>query len=165
MKQLTALAICLFATGIIYAQNTAAPKKTAAQPKPATTTGSASPTAAVAGKNGKLKNNGPAIGGIIMDGHRHPIADVHAFIYGKDSSIIASGYTDEKGHYETNAVLPGIYQVKMVYPSAKEIRISGVVIKKGITPISITAFEPSADTTLPFTYFVPVTEQSKNSKK
>jgi len=144
MKPVTALAICLFAAGTISAQQT--------------TQKSSAPKS-------KSKKEENAVEGTIKDAHRHPIADVQAFIYAKDSSIIASGYTDATGHFETNAVMPGSYTVKVVYPDAKIIMVTGVVIKKGYTPLNISAEPPTADTTLPYTSFMPLPDKTKNAKK
>lgn len=161
MKQLTALAFCLFAAGTLFAQNNAAQQKNAPPQKSATVTKGAAPQNAATGRRGALRHDGPAVGGFILDKHRHPIADVQAFIYAKDSSIIASGFTDATGHYETNAVMPGSYVVKIVYPTSKVIMVSGVVIKKGISPLSISADPPAADTSLPYTNFAPIVEKKK----
>ena len=150
MKRLIAATFCLLAAGAVFAQtNTSAPKSATPQ------------NGAAAARKGTLKKSGPAVGGFILDARKQPVAGVEAFIYAPDSSIIASGYTDATGHYETNAISGGKYTVKIVYPSYKAIVITGVVIKAGVTPLNITAAEPEADTTLPFTNFIPVAEKKK----
>ena len=153
MKQLTALAICLFATGTIFAQNNTAKQKNTTAPKGASTHSGA--------KEKKIK--GPGVDGFIRDGHRHAIDDVHAFIYGKDSSIAGSGFTDATGHYETNAVLPGMYSVKFVYPEAKYIMVTGVEIKKGLTPLNISLDPPAGDTTIAYTTLMPPPPEKKTA--
>lgn len=156
MKPLFAIIICLLASGTLSAQDKTAQNKTIHPGKGNSGTASK-----------KVKNDGPAVGGYILDAKRHPLPDVQAFIYAPDSSIIASGHTDATGHYETNAVPAGTYTVRIVYTNANKISISGVVIKKGIVPISISVNEPAADTVLPFSNFVPVVEKKKSgaSKK
>lgn len=161
MKKMFAFAFCIFAAGSTFGQAPAAQPKAAAPQK--TTTAPKSATAPKTTQATKVKKDGPAIGGFILDGRKHPIEDVHAFIYAPDSSIIASGYTDATGHYETNAVLPGTYQVKIVYPTDKAILVSGVIIKKGITPINLTMNAPAADTTMAFANFVPPAPEKKKA--
>jgi hypothetical protein len=151
MKKMFAFAFCIFAAGSTFGQAPAAQPKAAAPQK--TTTAPKSATAPKTTQATKVKKDGPAIGG----------EDVHAFIYAPDSSIIASGYTDATGHYETNAVLPGTYQVKIVYPTDKAILVSGVIIKKGITPINLTMNAPAADTTMAFANFVPPAPETKKA--
>ncbi len=165
MKQLTALAICLFAAGTMSAQNNAAKQKTTTAPKVPATQTSAATQKGTATKKGATsatkakKIKGPGVEGFIRDGHKHPLDDVHAFIYGKDSSIAASGFTDATGHYETNAVLPGVYSVKYVYPEAKYILVTGVEIKKGLTLLDISMDPPASDTSVGFTTLMPPPEK------
>jgi len=130
MKRITLLAICLCAASALQAQKQA-PKKV-------------NSTAAHRAKNRT------AIGGFILDNRRQPIPGVEAFVYRADSTIAASGYTDSMGHYETNAVLPGKYDMKIVYPSDVMASVTGVVVKKGITNISITMASPPQDTLILF---------------
>ncbi len=178
MKKVIAFALCLFAAGNIYAQNNAAPQKNntpakpAAAPKPAdqkpaaakpAVTTAAAPQKGI--RKGIAKKSGPGVAGYILDAKKHPQDAVQAFIYGADSSIIASGYTDATGHYETNAVKPGKYNVKVVYPEAKALTVTGVVIKTGLSPLNISMNPPASDTTMAYTDFVPVPEKKKGGAK
>ena len=107
----------------------------------------------------------PSVEGTIRDAHYHPVRGVEAFIYQKDSTIIASGYTDSMGHYETNAVMPGTYNVKIVYPGAKDMMVTGVVIKAGPTQLNVKGAAPAADTSVAFTTLMPQPEKKKVEKK
>jgi len=148
MKKITAFILALLASGMSFAQNTTTPKKNAS---PGQKTGNSF--------------HQPAVGGVITDARSHPIPGAEAFIYQADSTIIASGYTDSTGHYETNSVLPGKYDVKIVYPSYKTILVKGVVIKSGITQLSFKANPPAADTTCLYTDLLPKPEAKKKNKK
>ena len=105
--------------------------------------------------------HGTAIGGSIRDARYHPLPGVETFIYQADSSIIASGYTDAKGYYETNGVLPGKYDLKIVYPSNKAVIVKGVPVKSGVTQLNLNLNPPDADTTLLYTDLVPKVEPKK----
>ena len=131
MKKIIVSTIALFAFGASFAQNTAAPKKSASS------------------------LHKTAVGGFITDKYKRPIEGVQAFIYQKDSSIIASGYTDLTGYYETNSVLPGKYDLKIVYPANKTILVKAVIIKSGVTPVTFNIGTPSADTTIQYTDLLP----------
>jgi Carboxypeptidase regulatory-like domain len=106
-----------------------------------------------------------AIAGTITDMHRFPLKGAEAFIYQPDSSIIASGYADAQGHYETNSVLPGTYTVKIMYPNQKTCMVTGVVLKPGITQVNITADEPATDTSMPYADITPKPTGHKKVKK
>jgi len=106
-----------------------------------------------------------AIAGVITDMHNFPLKGTEAFIYQPDLSIIASGYADAQGHYETNSVLPGTYVVKIMYPNQKTSLVTGVVLKPGITQINIKADEPTADTSMPYTDIAPKPVGKKKIKK
>ena len=149
MKKLTTLTICLMATGMAFAQQSTTTKK---KLTPAEQYAAAHKT---------------AIGGYIRDARNVPIPDVRVFVYRTDSSaeIISSGYTDATGYYETNSTYPGKYNLKIVYPEAKSVMVSGVIIKKGITNISLNANLPTADTTLPYANFLPKPIETKKVKK
>ncbi len=148
MKKISAVIIALLVAGVSLSQ------KAATQKTVATT---AQKTAVNAHKS--------AVGGLITDARRRPIIGAEAFIYQADSTIIASGYTDSMGNYETNSVLPGKYDVKIVYPSAKAILVKAVVIKSGVTQISFKADPPAADTTYLYTDLVPKAAPAKKTKK
>jgi hypothetical protein len=147
MKKITAFIFVLAVSGTTFGQNT---RTTRVNPTPA--------------QRGASNAHKSAVGGMMTDARRHPIPGVQAFIYQVDSSIIASGFTDSTGAYETNSVLPGKYDVKIVYPSAKAILIKGVVIKAGVTQISFRAEPPAADTSFPYTVLVPKSEPKKTKK-
>src|SRR5471030_3127820 len=100
MRQVLVFTICLLISVTISAQKVITTKKTT-QTKTKTTTTT-------------THAHGSAIGGFIHDARRHPLTGVEAFIYMADSSIVASGYTDAMGYYETNGVLPGKYDLKIV---------------------------------------------------
>jgi len=158
MKRLTAVAICMLATGCLLAQTSAKQKPqttTVVTKTTTTTTTTAAGTKGHGGHTTRVSKDGPSVGGYLLDAHKHGIEDAHAFIYAPDSSIQASGYSDATGRYQTNAVLPGTYNVKVVYPNAKVVMVSGVVIKKAVTPLSISMDPPAADTTVPYSTFAP----------
>jgi len=152
MRQITIFAVCLLISGAISAQNkTTTTKTTKTQTTTKTTT----------------TVHGSAIGGFIHDARKHPLAGVEAFIYLPDSSssIVASGYTDAMGYYETNGVLPGKYNLKIVYPSNKAVIVKAVPIKAGVTDVSLNINPPEGDTTLLYTDLVPKVEKKKAEKK
>jgi hypothetical protein len=101
--------------------------------------------------------------GFIRDARNHPLADVQAFVYNPDSSIAASGYTDAKGFFETNAVAPGKYDLKIIYPSGKITMVTGVVIKHGMAMVNITMNEPSADTSIASADIMPKPAEKKKA--
>jgi hypothetical protein len=140
MKKFIVFAVAILAYGSSIAQNTNSQQKpmTPAQKKAA-----------------DLRKN--AVGGYVRDARNRPFEGAQAFIYQADSanSIIASGYSDATGYYETNSVLPGKYTIKIVYPSNKALIVTEVIMKRGITDISPKMDAPSADSTLPFTIFKP----------
>jgi hypothetical protein len=146
MKKLITLTICLMAAGIAVAQKSTTTKKKLTPAE----------QYAAAHKN--------AVGGYIRDARNVPISGAQAFVYKTDSSaeIVSSGFTDSMGYYETNSTYPGKYNLKIVYPSAKSVTVSGVIVKKGITNISLKANAPDADTTLPYANFLP--KQVVNNK-
>lgn len=138
MKQIIVLAVSIFMCGASFAQTNTQKPMTPAQKKAA-----------------DLRKN--AVGGYIRDARNRPYEGVQAFIYAKDSAntILASGYSDATGYYETNSVMPGKYDIKIVYPSNKAIMIPDVPMKRGITDISVKAEMPTADTTIQYIVFQP----------
>ncbi|GAA4465993.1 hypothetical protein GCM10023093_19250 [Nemorincola caseinilytica] len=127
MKPIIAVIACLLIAGASHAQNTAKP----------------------AGK-AKIRKN--AIGGTITDARHRPIPKVQAFIYYNDSATNSSGYTDASGRFETNNVLPGTYNLRLVYPSAKRLIINGVPVSKlRVTQIDIATSEPTTDSAISYT--------------
>jgi hypothetical protein len=177
MKQMVTVAFYLLASGNIFGQAKTVTQKTVTTQQNVTTQKSVitpktvtSQTVATAqhvstAKRTIISRNGPAVGGFILDERKHPINDARAYIYSADSSIIASGYTDATGHYQTNPVAPGKYMVKIVYPSAKCIVVSDVIIKNGVAPLSVSIAEPTSDTSLPYTYFVPAAVKKSGPNK
>ena len=138
MKKIVLLGLCLCALTASYCQNSK-----------------------MAGKVKVKTKNTTAIGGYVRDAHKHPIPGIEAFIYKPDSTIAASGYTDATGYFETNAVMPGKYDLKIVYPSNKNALVSGVIIKKGVTMVSLYMDEPAADTLIAYTDLVPKAVENK----
>ena len=158
MKQLIAIAACLLTTGASFAQKTSP-----AAPKTQGTSATKSTAAAKGGKQLSAAGKS-AIAGTFKDSRNQPIRGVKVFIYAPDSSIIASGFTDENGNYETNSTMPGKYNVKIVYPSYKTIQVIGVVIKSGLTPISFKSDAPPADSTIQYTELLPKPVEKKKKK-
>ena len=146
MKQLTALATCLLIAGALHAQTTT---KVTRQVMPPITT--------LPQRNKAIKKS--AIGGFLTDTRRRPIKNVKAYIYNADSTIAASGYSDSLGYYETNTVKPGLYDLKITYPTARyATMITGVPVLVGkITNISfLKADAPVADTAIAYTDIAPL---------
>lgn len=145
MKQLTSIAICLLIAASSYAQ---APKKTTKQVLPPITT--------LPQRNKAFHKS--AIGGYFTDMRKRPIKGVKAYVYGADSSIVASGFTDSSGYYETNSMTPGVYNLKINYPGSKFTKmISGIpVMATKITNISfIKENGPEADTLIDYKDIAP----------
>jgi len=152
MKQFITFVICILTVGVTFAQ-----KKKETHPN----------ISIIPQKAGVYHKN--AIGGYLTDTRKRPIRGVQAFIYMPDSTIGASGFTDSTGYYETNNILPGTYDLKIVYPSTgASLRITGVpVIKETITEISFFKGEiPASDTTFSYSVIEPKPiEQPKKKKK
>jgi hypothetical protein len=134
MKRLITVAFCMAAIGTTLAQTTTIKTKTKANPY----------------KTG--------LGGDVRDARNRPFIGAQTFVYAKDSSaaIVSSGYTDSMGHYETNFTKPGKYDMRIVYPGARTLTISDVMVaKRGITEVNVRMNAPTADTSLPYTTFMP----------
>jgi hypothetical protein len=140
MKQILLLAACLLTIHTAFAQ-AAPPHK--------------------GGKTANKAHKNNAIGGYIKDARNRPIPDVEAFVYKSDSTIAASGYTDSSGHYETTALLPGKYDMKIIYPSEKTVLVTGVIVKKGVTNISLTMPDPPADSLILYVELLPKPAEKK----
>jgi carboxypeptidase family protein len=148
MKKLITLTTCVLLCGAAFAQRSASEKN-----DPAT----AQRKLAASGKC--------AIKGTVRDERSHPVSDVRVFLYAADSSIIASGYTDAVGDFETNSVGKGTYNVKAVYPNSRAIMIPAAILKPGYTMVNIKTALPAADTVIPFSEFVPKpVEKGKHGK-
>ena len=112
----------------------------------------------------KAADNKIALGGTLKNMRKQAIVGAQAFVYAVNGSIIASGYTDDMGYFETNALAPGKYDLKVVYPSEKMAKIVGVEVgKKGITKVTINMDAPTADTILTYATIAPV-EAPKKTK-
>jgi len=141
MKRIITLAVCILVCGAVSAQ-----KKKATTPN----------ISVIPQKPGVYHKS--AIGGYFTDMRKHPIKGLQAFIYLPDSTIGASGFTDSTGYYETNNILPGIYDLKLVYPkTGAALMITGVpVVRETITEISFFKNEPpAADTVIPYSAIEP----------
>lgn len=127
MKPILALVACLFLSGSLFAQNT-----------------------------GKSTTRKTAVGGLITDLRHNPLPKVQVYIYKGDSATNASGYTNAQGSFETNNVMPGVYDLRIVYPSSRRIIVSGVPVKMHkVTSFKLAANAPTADSTIAFTDLVP----------
>jgi hypothetical protein len=130
MKQFIAFTACIIISGTSFAQKT--------------------------GTNAKKTNpNKSAIAGVLQTMRKQPIAGVNAFIYKKDS-IAASGFTDSAGYFETNYTVPGVYNLKLVYPSEKTVIVTAVPVKaRTITRVDLKMNAPEADTTISYLSIAP----------
>ena len=139
MKKLAAISLCLFISGASFAQ------------KGGTTT--------------KKNPNKSAIAGTIQTMRKQPVAGIRAFIYKKDS-IAASGYSDSAGYFETNYVIPGIYNLKLVYPSEKALVVLAVPVKaRTLTMINLKLASLDADSTISYAAIAPLPEKKEVPKK
>ena len=87
--------------------------------------------------------------GTVADGHNLPVAGVKAFVYAKDSTIAASGYTDDKGKYFTNTLAPGAYFLKFIYPSGTAVIVNGFNVKgKGNSVYNLKMNPPAENTAI-----------------
>ncbi|MCD6012349.1 MAG: Carboxypeptidase regulatory-like domain [Flavipsychrobacter sp.] len=140
MKQLLVLFISIFMFGSLSAQQASTQKELTPEQK----------------RLADLRKN--AVSGFVKDMRNRPVEGVQAFIYAKDSAqtILASGYTDATGYYETNSVAPGKYNIKIVYPSTnKAVMVPDVVMKRGLVDISLKTDIPTADTSINYLIFQP----------
>lgn len=166
MRQIVSFVVCMFAVSPVFAQFPEV--KPVQQIALVKEKGKVVSTISYLPQTQKgVKKN--AIAGHFTNPKRQPVKGVRAFIYMPDSSIGASGFSDEKGYYETNSVLPGKYDLKLVYPTSKAaIRITGVPIMQGyLTEISYwKADAPAADTVIEYKDIAPkVPEKEKDKKK
>lgn len=154
MKQFAAFGICLLLAGSSYAQ---APKKVVKQVMP--------PITVLPQRNKAFHKS--AIGGYFTDMRRRPIKGVKAYVYGPDSTIIASGFSDSTGYYETNSIVPGLYDLKITYPTSKFSQmVTGVpVLATKITNISFLKSDvPAADTAINYTDIAPKPTEKPKAK-
>ncbi len=136
MKPIITLAFGLLIFGSANAQTISAEQKAAAAAK-------------------KAASLRPGVTGIITDTHKEPIKGIKAFLYGADSSIIGSGYTDATGHYETNSVPAGVYMMKLEYPSTKHALITGIALKKVQLTLNLKMDAPPEDTLIHYSEIAP----------
>jgi len=154
MKRFIVLVLGLLSCDAAIAQKTITSSK---QPKPLTPARQ---------KAADMRKN--AVGGYIRDARYRAIEGVETFVYRTDSSaaIAASGFSDAMGHYETNSVMPGKYNVRFFYPSTnKAILVTDVVMKKGITEINLRNEPPVADTSINYLFFKPKPVEKPKAKK
>jgi hypothetical protein len=167
MKYFIAIAMCTLAYGPVSAQfaKPTPPPKLAVVMEKGKKTGVISSLPQKKSPAGYKKN---AVGGYFTDARRKPIKGVRAFIYQPDSSIGASGFTDEAGYYEANSIAPGRYEVRVVYPGTKAtVRITNVpIIKDHITEVSLMKMDiPTTDTNIYYSEIEPKVEEKKGAKK
>ena len=140
MKIIATLSVCLFVFCTSYGQQAATHKSSG------------------------TKVTKPVFMGSIRDTRNKPIKGVKAFVYKQDSTIVASGYTDSTGHFETNSVPAGLYFVKIVYPSTKTTMIYGITMKAASMEINLRSNPPDADTMLAYETLLPKPEVKKSGK-
>ncbi len=115
-------------------------------------------TKAVAAKTTATKGKTPVktmVSGVIKDARNKPYKGVEAFVYTADSNIVASGYTDANGMFETNYVAPGSYFMKLVYPNKTVAIVLGVPVKSGATSLNLKQNAPEADTSYSYESVMP----------
>jgi hypothetical protein len=149
MKRIAAFALLAIAAHSLHAQNLKPAPNMPGAAAAATTPAAASRPAPV-----KVRKTG--IGGTMMNELREPVAKIQAYIYRGDD-IIASGFSDAKGYYETNNVLPGTYTLRLVYPkSGRRITVPGVPVKmRQVTIVNYKGPEPVGDSTIGYTDLMP----------
>lgn len=136
MKFIATLSVCLFMSGALMAQTTPAKvKKT---------------------KSDKDKT---VIYGTLKDARNKPYKGMKAFVYKADSTIIASGFTDADGHYETNNVPAGTYFIKFIYPTDKVTMIYNVEVKKSVM-VDLKGAPPAEDTMVAYDMLYPKVKPS-----
>lgn len=128
MKLISALSACLFLSFASFAQTTPAKK------------------------NNKIDKT--IIYGTLTDARHKPVKGMKAFVYRADSTIVASGYADAMGYYETNAVQPGIYFVKFIHPTDKITMVYNIEVKKSVQ-LDYSANAPTEDTLIAFDALYP----------
>lgn len=92
------------------------------------------------------------------------IKGVQAFVYKPDTSIVASGFTDTSGKFETNGVVAGPYAVKVVYPNKKIVWVTGVDIKDKCVELNLKMDAPAEDSTLEYKTLMPPPPAKKDAK-
>lgn len=106
--------------------------------------------------SGRDKRPKTAIGGTIRDLRHVPQQNIKVFVYKGESEIVASGYTDENGKFETSSYGTGEYTVKVIYPSFRRVIISRVpLVRHKITPLNLLLTEPGEDSTFVYSDVAP----------
>lgn len=131
MKIVSVLAACLFVSLTSSAQTTAAKKATT-----------------------KSKADKTMIYGTLTDTRHKPVKGMKAFVYRADSTIVASGFTDATGYYETNSVPAGVYFVKLIHPSDKITMIYNIEVKKSVE-LDYSSNGPVEDTMISYDILYP----------
>lgn len=149
MKRIASIALFAFAAYTSEAQNL----------KPAPTMSGATASAASsapAARTAPVKVRKTCIGGTVLNEYREPVAKIQAYIY-KGDDIMASGFSDSRGYYETNNVLPGVYTLRLVYPkSGRRITIPDVPVKmRQVTMVNYRGIEPVGDSTIAYAELMP----------
>jgi hypothetical protein len=134
MKFIATLSVCLFMSGAMMAQT--APAKV---------------------KKAKSDKDKTVIYGTLKDARNKPYKGMKAFVYKADSTIIASGFTDADGHFETNNVPAGTYFVKLIYPTDKVTMVYNVEVKKSV-PLDLKGAPPAEDTMIAYDVLYPKTK-------
>jgi hypothetical protein len=118
-----------------------------------------STTAQVANTKSKLIKN--IVIGKVKDATNNPIKGVRAFVYRSDSMLVASGFTDADGRFETNVIPAGAYYVKFVYPTNRNTIVTGVTMKAGNLELNLKGNPPEADTFVNYATIMPKVEPVK----
>ncbi len=97
-----------------------------------------------------------AIAGTIKNARKIPMQSIKVFVYKGETDIVSSGYTNEKGYYETSSFQPGEYTVKVIYPSFRRLVITRVPVSyHKVTPLYLTLNEPLEDSTFIYSDIAP----------
>lgn len=149
MKRITAIAI------LAIAAHTATAQSLKPAPGMAGATAAASPAATPQARTGAARVR-TAIGGMVQNERWEPVAKIQAYVYSNDT-IRASGYADAKGHYETSALMPGTYTLRLVYPqSGRRITVPDVPVKaRKVTIVNYRGIEPVGDSTIAYADLAP----------
>ncbi len=131
MKFITTLSVCLFMSGAMMAQ-----------------------TAPARVKKAKADKDKTVIYGTLKDARNKPYKGMKAFVYKADSTIVASGFTDADGHYETNNVPAGTYFIKFIYPTDRVTMIYNVEVKKSVM-VDLKGAAPMEDTMIAYDMLYP----------
>ena len=148
MKRITVIAILVIGACTSRGQDL--------KPAPAMSGATASAASQAAARRAPVKVRKTCIGGTIQNEYREPVAKIQAYIY-KGDDIMASGFSDSRGYYETNNVLPGTYTLRLVYPkSGRRITVTDVPVKlRKVTVVTYRGIEPVGDSTFAYGELMP----------